>query len=64
MSEIFEKVVTKLGKLEKYYVLGTSKDQIFIGTKIIITEYVKTIGVFQNFTNVVDKELPVFLFFR
>lgn len=60
MSEIFEKVVTQIKKLDDYYLLGTSKDLIFVGTKIMISEYVENIGLFQNYSKVVEKEVPIF----
>jgi hypothetical protein len=62
MSEILEKFVKNLGKLDEYYVLRQEKEQVIIGTKINFLEYKPEImQVFSTYEpDPIIKELPVF----
>lgn len=62
MSEILEKFVKNLGKLDEYYVLRQEKEQVIIGTKINFLEHRPEITqIFRSFQpDPITKELPVF----
>lgn len=62
MSEILEKFVKNLGKLDEYYVLRQEKEQVIIGTKIKFLEHrPDMVQLFRSFSPApITKEFPVF----